>query len=74
MSGAPSIGRRRKGRMAIGLIVVAGLLLLAGANAHFVYMAVTSQPGCVAHLRPGDAEAGGSFRAAQSACSPGARS
>ena len=28
-----------------------GLLLLAGANAHLVYVAVTSQPDCVAHVR-----------------------
>ena len=74
MSSALSIRKRLKGRTAIGLIVAAGLLLLVGANAHLVYVAVTSQPDCVAHLRQGDDTAGGSFRAAKSACSPGARS
>jgi len=74
MSGALSTSRRLKGRTAIGLIVAAGLLLLIGANAHLVYVAVTSQPDCVAHLRQGDGAASGSFRAAKSACSPGARS
>ena len=31
------------------LLVPAGLLLFAGANAHLVYVAVPSQPDCVAH-------------------------
>ncbi len=55
-------------------IVAAALLVLAGANAHLVYVAVTSQPDCVAHARPGEDKPPGSFRAAKSACSPGARS
>jgi len=62
-----------RARTAIGLSVLAALLLLAGANAHLVYVAVTSQPDCVDHVRTGDAERG-SFRAAKSACSPGERS
>jgi hypothetical protein len=74
MSGALSIRGRLKGKTAIGLIVAAGLLLLVGANAHLIYVAVTSQPDCVAHLRQGDGAPIGSFRAAKSACSPGARS
>ena len=74
MSGALSIGKRLKGRTAIGLIVAAGLLLLIGVNAHLVYVAVTSQPDCVAHLNQGDGAPIGKFRAAKSACSPGARS
>lgn len=60
-------------RAIIGLSVLAALLLFAGANAHLVYVAVTSQPDCVDHVRVGDVERG-SFRAAKSACSPGARS
>lgn len=72
------------GRWAIGLLVTSGLLLVAGANAHLVYVAVTSQPDCVAHVKAGDAAVQpGSLSAAQSACSsptttqvaqPGARS
>jgi hypothetical protein len=62
-----------RARTAIALSVLAALLLLVGANAHLVYVAVMSQPDCVDHVRKGDAEKG-SFRAAKSACSPGARS
>ena len=58
-------------RAAIWLIVAAGMLLVIGANAHLLYVAVTSQPGCVAHLRAGEGDAEGkSFSAAQSDCSP----
>jgi hypothetical protein len=48
------------------LLIPAGLLLFAGANAHLVYVAFQSQPDCVEHLKdPGDH---GGFRAAKSAC------
>jgi hypothetical protein len=48
------------------LLVPAGLLLFAGANAHLVYVAFQSQPECVAHVKdPGD---GGGYQAAKSAC------
>ena len=60
-------------RTVIGLSVLAALLLLAGANAHLVFVAVTSQPDCVDHVRQGDAGQG-TFRAAKSSCSPGVRS
>ena len=53
------------GRLA-WILVPAGLLLFAGANAHLVYVAFQSQPDCVAHVKSG--EAGGGFRAAKSAC------
>lgn len=45
----------------------AGLLaLIAVANAHLVAAALSSDPGCVPHLKaPGD---GGRLRAAKSAC------
>jgi hypothetical protein len=58
----------------VGLLVAAGLLILCGANAHLLYVAVRSQPDCVDHVRQGEAGASGTFRAAKSACSPGARS
>ncbi len=58
-------------KTAIWLAVAAGLLLVVGANAHLVYVAVTSQPDCVAHVRPGEGGAQGAlFSAAQSNCSP----
>lgn len=47
------------------LLVPAGLLLFAGANAHLVYVALRSQPECVAHAKgAGD----GGYRAARSSC------
>ena len=48
------------------LLVPAGLLLFAGANAHLVYIAFQSQPECVAHVK--DPGAGGGYQAAKSAC------
>jgi hypothetical protein len=69
--------RRARTRTVVGLSLLAALLLLVGANAHLVYVAVTSQPDCVDHVREGDAAKGqvqASFRAAKSSCSPGARS
>ncbi len=56
-----------KRRLLVGLSVATGVLLLVVANAHLVYVAMTSQPDCVAHLRAVD-ETSGSFRAAKSAC------
>jgi len=71
MSGAPSIKRGLTNKVTIWLVVAAGLLLIVGANMHLVYVAVTSQPECVAHLAPGESgEQRGSFSAAESACSP----
>jgi hypothetical protein len=71
MSGASPRKRVLSGRTAIWLAVAAGLLLVAGANAHLVYVAVTSQPDCVAHLRSGEGDGhSGLFSAAQSDCSP----
>ena len=61
-------------KAAIGLVVAGLVVLVLAANAHLVYVAVTSQPDCVAHLKQADAGQSGSFRAAKSACSPGARS
>jgi hypothetical protein len=55
----------------IWLLVGAGLLLVAAANTHLVYVAWTSQPECVAHLRPGESGEGRDrFSAAVSSCSP----
>jgi hypothetical protein len=61
----------RRGRLSLWLLVAAGLALVIGANWHLVYVAVTSQPDCVAHVRTGAGDdARGSFSAAQSSCSP----
>ena len=47
----------------IWLLVPAGILLFAGANAHLLYVAVQSAPGCVAHET-----AAIEYRAAKPAC------
>jgi hypothetical protein len=62
---------RRTNRAAIWLIAIAGLLVFAGANAHLVYVAMTSQPECIAHSRLGEGGPHGRpLSAAKSACSP----
>ena len=53
--------------MVIWLLIPAAVLLFAGANTHLVYVAFSSQPECVDHLKvpePGS----GRFRAANSDC------
>lgn len=58
-------GGRRKAWLA-WVLVPAGMLLFAGANAHLLYVAIESQPGCVEHLKAaGD---GHGYQAAKSAC------
>jgi hypothetical protein len=60
-----------KSRTVLWLSIGAGLALLVAANAHLVYVAMTSQPDCVAHLRAGDnPNAAAQFRAAKSSCKP----
>ncbi len=56
----------RKGRLGwlIGLAIVAVLLV---ANAHLVYVAFSSQPACVSHLKLPDGSPD-HFRAAKSGC------
>ncbi|MBR2120240.1 MAG: hypothetical protein IJ935_16650 [Afipia sp.] len=64
----------RSPKVALWLAVCAGLLLVIGANAHLVYMAVMSQPDCVAHARVGEATPDGArFGAARSSCNPQTR-
>jgi hypothetical protein len=61
---------KRKG--AIWLLVGLTLLLLVVANGHLVYVAMTSQPDCVAHIRQGEGNgAHERFSAARSSCTPG---
>ena len=63
-----------KRKVAIWLLVGFGLLGFVAANGHLVYVATTSQPDCVAHVRSG--ESGGpqsQFSAANSSCTPGMR-
>jgi hypothetical protein len=57
----------------VGLVVAGLVALVLAANAHLVYVAVTTQPDCVAHLKEADVGHSGSYRAAKSACSPGGK-
>ena len=58
-------------RAVVWAAIGAGLLLVLIANAHLVYMAVMSQPECVAHVRQGEgAPKDGKFSAARSSCTP----
>lgn len=69
MSGAASETRRpgrSNWRRAAFLIVAAGLALFAGANAHLVHVALTSQPDCVQHLKTEGRD--GAYRAARPSC------
>lgn len=71
MSSTGAVARRSKTRLLLWGMIGAGLLLLVIANSHLVYMAVMSQPDCVAHVRLGEGDPGqGKFSAARSSCTP----
>lgn len=48
------------------LIPAAAAVLFVGGNAHMLYVAIRSQPECVAHLK--EAGSAGQFMAAKPAC------
>lgn len=55
----------------VWLLIGAGLSALAAANAHLIYVAVSSQPSCVAQLRQGEDNGGRVvFSVARSSCPP----
>lgn len=71
MSDGASIKRTDMTRAMVWIGVALVLLIVLGANVHLVYVAVRSQPACVAHLRQGESGRDrDDFSAAQSACSP----
>jgi hypothetical protein len=49
------------------LLAAAAILTFAGANAHLIYVAFMSHPGCVPHLQSAGTSPG-QFRAAASDC------
>ncbi|MGX5722337.1 hypothetical protein [Shinella zoogloeoides] len=49
------------------ILAAVALAVFVGANAHLVYVAFSSEPGCVAHLKDKSGTPGG-YRAAKSAC------
>ena len=71
MSATGAATRQIRIRAVLWLAVGAALLLLLIANSHLVYVAVMSQPECVAHVRQGEGSAkDGRFSAARSSCTP----
>ena len=71
MSAAGAATRQIRTRTVLWLAVGAALLLLLIANSHLVYVAIVSQPECVAHVRQGEGSAkDGRFSAARSSCTP----
>lgn len=54
-------------RSLVVTVVLAATLILAGANAHLLYVAFKSQPECVEHLKAPDSDAK-QFRAAKPSC------
>lgn len=65
---AASVRSRWRAKIAVWLAVAAGLLTIMLANAHLIYVAATSQSGCVEHVVGGDPGVPGQFSAAKSAC------
>ncbi|MDW5317541.1 hypothetical protein R6X40_26120 [Rhizobium sp. PL01] len=57
----------RKKLRPIWFLVAAAAVLFFGANIHLLYVAISSQPDCVAHLKDRGDEPG-KFRAAKPAC------
>jgi len=71
MSDAGASMSRFKTKPLLWAMIGAGLLLVLIANSHMVYMAVISQPECVAHVRQGEGVSKeGKFSAARSSCTP----
>ena len=71
MNGAGAATRHVRTKALLWLAIGAGLLLVLIANSHLVYVAVVSQPECVAHVRQGEGSAAdGKFSAARSSCTP----
>jgi hypothetical protein len=57
--------------MRLWLWIALVVAIVLAANAHLIYVAVSSQPACVTHLRQGEGSADrGRFSAAESSCSP----
>jgi hypothetical protein len=50
-------------------LVVGGLAVVLGANAHLLYSAIVSQPGCVPHIKEaGSGPPGARYAPAASSC------
>lgn len=63
--------KRQWSKIVLWTMVCTGLSLVAGANAHLVYVALASQPDCVAHSRAADgSHRNAKYVAARSSCNP----
>jgi len=62
----PARSRRWPRLLTIALICL-GLLGFLAANAHFLFVAMQSQPDCVDHIKMGESQEG-AFSAANSSC------
>jgi hypothetical protein len=69
MNGMAASPGRWKAKSIVWLSIGLGLIVLVAANAHLLYVAVSSQPDCVAHLQHGDGNGTNRFSAATSLCS-----
>ena len=71
MNRAGAATRHVRTKAVLWVAIGAALLLVLIANSHLVYVAVVSQPDCVAHVRQGEGSAkDGKFSAARSSCTP----
>jgi hypothetical protein len=71
MSATGAATRPIRTKVVLWSAIGAGLLLLLVANSHLVYVAIVSQPECVAHVRQGEGSGrDGKFSAARSSCTP----
>lgn len=59
--------RAKRGKLIAVLLASAATFLFLAANGHFLYVALKSQPECMAHVKPG-VNISGQFSAAKSAC------
>jgi len=66
-SGGQAVSGRRNWRLIAAAVAVTVLAVFIAANAHFIYVAFSSQPDCVPHAKEAGA-AGGALRAAESSC------
>jgi hypothetical protein len=71
MSGVGAAMKQIRTKSVVWAAVGVALLLVLIANSHLVYMAIVSQPECVAHARQGEGDPKqGNFSAARSSCTP----
>jgi len=62
---------KRRQPVRLWLWIAFAIAVVLAANAHLVYVAISSQPACVTHVRQGEGSADrGRFSAAESSCSP----